>query len=80
VVDVRALTEALPMRLRAVLLLHHYVGFEVREVAAMLGRPEGTIKAHLHHARVQLKAAIADPVGGPVQGGDGLRRPYDRWR
>jgi RNA polymerase sigma-70 factor (ECF subfamily) len=50
-VDVRALIEALPPRLRAAFLLHHYAGFGVREVAAMLGRPEGTIKADLHHAR-----------------------------
>ncbi len=35
-VDVRALIEALPPRLRAVFLLHHYAGFGVREVAAML--------------------------------------------
>ena len=59
-VDVRALIEALPPRLRAAFLLHHYAGFGVREVAAMLGRPEGTIKADLHHARVRLKAALAD--------------------
>ena len=59
-VDVRALIEALPRRLRAAFLLHHYAGFGVREVAAMLGRPEGTIKADLHHARVRLKAALAD--------------------
>jgi len=30
----------------------------VREVSAMLGRPEGTIKADLHHARARLKAAL----------------------
>ena len=59
-VDVRALIEALPPRLRAAFLLHHYAGFGVREVAAMLGKPEGTIKADLHHARVRLKAALAD--------------------
>jgi RNA polymerase sigma-70 factor, ECF subfamily len=54
-VDVRALIEALPPRLRAAFLLHHYAGFEVRQVAAMTGRPEGTIKADLHHARARLK-------------------------
>jgi RNA polymerase sigma-70 factor, ECF subfamily len=59
-VDVRALIEALPPRLRAAFLLHHYAGFGVREIAAMLGKPGGTIKADLHHARVRLKAALAD--------------------
>ena len=58
--DVRGLIEALPPRLRAVFLLHHYAGFEVRQIAAMTGRPEGTIKADLYHARLRLKAALAD--------------------
>jgi len=62
-VDVRALIEGLPPRLRAAFLLHHYAGFEVRQVAAMMGRPEGTIKADLHHARIRLKAALADTEG-----------------
>jgi RNA polymerase sigma-70 factor (ECF subfamily) len=59
-VDVRALIEALPAKLRSAFLLHYYAGFGVREVAAMLGRPEGTIKADLYHARSRLKAAIGD--------------------
>jgi RNA polymerase sigma-70 factor (ECF subfamily) len=59
-VDVRALIERLPPRLRSAFLLHHYAGFGVREVAAMLGRPEGTVKADLHHARAKLKAALTD--------------------
>jgi RNA polymerase sigma-70 factor, ECF subfamily len=59
-VDVRALIEALPARLRSAFLLHYYAGFGVREVAAMLGRPEGTIKADLYHARARLKSALGD--------------------
>ena len=62
-VDVRALIEGLPPRLRSAFLLHYYAGFGVREVATMLGRPEGTVKADLHHARARLKAAIEDPRG-----------------
>ena len=27
----------------------------------MLGRPEGTVKADLHHARARLKAALEEP-------------------
>jgi RNA polymerase sigma-70 factor, ECF subfamily len=64
-VDVRALIESLPARLRAAFLLHYYAGFGVREVAAMLGRPEGTVKADLYHARARLKAALDD--GQPAQ-------------
>lgn len=59
-VDVRALIESLPPRLRSAFLLHYYAGFGVKEVAAMLGRPEGTVKADLHHARARLKAAVGD--------------------
>ena len=62
-VDVRALLEGLPARLRSAFLLHYYAGFPVREVASMLGRPEGTIKADLHHARARLKAALGDTDG-----------------
>jgi RNA polymerase sigma-70 factor (ECF subfamily) len=59
-VDVRALIEVLPPRLRSAFLLHYYAGLGVREVATMLGRPEGTIKADLHHARARLRAALGE--------------------
>ena len=59
-VDVRSLIEALPSRQRSAFLLHYYAGFGVREVAVMLGRPDGTVKADLHHARARLKAALGD--------------------
>jgi RNA polymerase sigma-70 factor (ECF subfamily) len=57
-VDVRALIEDLPPRLRSAFLLHYYAGFAVREVATMLGRPEGTVKADLFAARAKLKASL----------------------
>jgi RNA polymerase sigma-70 factor, ECF subfamily len=59
-VDVRALIQALPERLRSPFLLHYYGGFGLKEVAAMLGRPEGTIKADLFNARARLKAALGE--------------------
>ena len=59
-VDVRALIQALPERLRSPFLLHYYGGFPVKEVAKMLGRPEGTIKADLYHARARLKAELGE--------------------
>jgi RNA polymerase sigma-70 factor, ECF subfamily len=59
-VDVRALIQALPERLRTPFLLHYYGGFGLKEVAVMLGRPEGTIKADLFNARARLKAALGD--------------------
>jgi RNA polymerase sigma-70 factor, ECF subfamily len=62
-VDVRALIQSLPDRLRQPFLLYHYAGFPVRDVAAMLGRPEGTVKADLHHARARLRAALGESHG-----------------
>jgi RNA polymerase sigma-70 factor (ECF subfamily) len=57
--DLRALIQALPHRVRSEFLLHH-AGFSVREIAAMLGRPERAIKADLQHARSRLRAALRD--------------------
>jgi RNA polymerase sigma-70 factor (ECF subfamily) len=73
-VDIRELLSALPARLREPFLLHYYAGFGVKEIAAQLKKPEGTIKADLYHARAKLKEALAErearratgPV--PVQG------------
>ena len=43
--------DGLPERLRAVVLLCAAQGYEVREVAAALAVPEGTVKSRLHRAR-----------------------------
>jgi RNA polymerase sigma-70 factor, ECF subfamily len=59
-VDVRELIAALPARLRDPFLLHYYAGFGLKEIAALVKRPEGTIKADLYHARAKLKEAIAE--------------------
>ena len=62
-VDVRALIQALPDRLRNPFLLHYYGGYPVRDIAVLLGRPEGTIKADLFHARARLRAALGEADG-----------------
>src|SRR5580700_6192942 len=41
-------------------LLHYYAGFPIREVATLLHRPEGTIKADLFAARAKLKTALGE--------------------
>jgi hypothetical protein len=83
-VHIRDLLAALPARLREPFLLHYYAGFGVKEIAAQLKRPEGTIKADLYHARARLKDALAEqeakrgarpvPAQRPVppQGPDGV--------
>ncbi len=62
-VDIRELLSALPARLREPFLLHYYAGFGVKEIAAQLKKPEGTIKADLYHARAKLKEALAAQAG-----------------
>jgi RNA polymerase sigma-70 factor, ECF subfamily len=68
-VDVRELIAALPARLRDPFLLHYYAGFGIKEISALLKRPDGTIKADLYHARAKLKEALAERDGG--RGGSG---------
>jgi RNA polymerase sigma-70 factor (ECF subfamily) len=58
--DVRDLIQSLPARLRDPFLLHYYAGFPLREVAALLHRPEGTIKADLFAARARLRSVLGD--------------------
>jgi RNA polymerase sigma-70 factor, ECF subfamily len=62
-VDVRNLLASLPPRLRDPFLLHYYGGFPIREVATLLHRPEGTIKADLFAARAKLKTALGERDG-----------------
>jgi RNA polymerase sigma-70 factor, ECF subfamily len=44
---------------RAVVVLHHYAGLALPEVAAVLGIPPGTAKSRHHHAMAALRAALA---------------------
>ena len=67
-VDVRELLQGLPARLRDPFLLHYYAGFGVREIAVLLKRPDGTIKADLFHARARLKEALAANAHGGGKG------------
>ena len=72
-VDIRELIQALPARLRDPFLLHYYAGFGVREIAILLKRPEGTIKADLYHARARLKEALGRGTGGNGSGASDAR-------
>jgi RNA polymerase sigma-70 factor, ECF subfamily len=68
-VDVRELIESLPAKLRDPFLLHYYAGFGVKEIAALVKRPEGTVKADLYHARAKLKEALAERDGNQETNG-----------
>jgi RNA polymerase sigma-70 factor (ECF subfamily) len=48
----------LPIEQRAVFILHHYLGWQLNEVADTLGVPLGTVKSRLHYATNSLRAAV----------------------
>ena len=56
--SVRLLVQSLPERLRTPVLLYYYADLPVREVASLMGRNEGTVKADLHAARELLRARL----------------------
>ena len=43
---------------RAVVVLHHHLGYPLTEIAATLGIPVGTARSRLHYAVRQLRAAL----------------------
>jgi RNA polymerase sigma-70 factor, ECF subfamily len=50
--------DALPEKLRIVMILAAIEGYNTREVANLLGLPEGTVKSRLHLARKQLAESL----------------------
>jgi RNA polymerase sigma-70 factor, ECF subfamily len=58
----RAAVNALPAKLRDVLVLREYGGLDYREVSAVLGIELGTVMSRLHRAR----ALLARQLGGEV--------------
>ncbi|WP_042457226.1 RNA polymerase sigma factor [Streptacidiphilus jiangxiensis] len=58
--SVRLLVTSLPERLRDPVLLYYFADLPVREVAARLGRSEGTVKSDLHTARELLRATLGE--------------------
>jgi RNA polymerase sigma-70 factor (ECF subfamily) len=60
----------LPPDQRAILVLHHYLGFSPTEIAETLGLPPGTARSRLHYAHRAMRAALeADARTGSVAGG-----------
>lgn len=56
-VAVRTAVAALPWRERAAIVARFYLGYSVRETAAALGCPEGTVKTLVHRAVGRLRDA-----------------------
>ena len=55
---IAAAVDALPEKLRIVMVLAAIEGYNTREVASLLGLPEGTVKSRLHLARKQLAESL----------------------
>ncbi len=62
VVVVEALKQ-LPEAQRRVIVMHHLADLSVREIAAELSVPEGTVKARLSRGRAALKTLLEDGSG-----------------
>ena len=43
---------------RAVVVLHHHLGYQLTEIAETLGIPAGTARSRLHHAVKQLRGVL----------------------
>jgi RNA polymerase sigma-70 factor, ECF subfamily len=48
----------LTLEQRAVVVLHHHLGYPLTEIAATLGIPAGTARSRLHYAVRQLRAVL----------------------
>lgn len=57
-VVLRASVLGIPAKLRDVVLLHYFADLSVAQVAAAVGRPEGTVKRQLSEARALLAVAL----------------------
>jgi RNA polymerase sigma-70 factor, ECF subfamily len=51
---------------RAVVVLHHHLGYQLTEIADTLGIPAGTARSRLHHAVKQLRAALDSAETAPA--------------
>jgi RNA polymerase sigma-70 factor (ECF subfamily) len=54
----RTAVDALPDRLRPVIVLHYYEDFAVEDIARILGIPQGTVKSRLSRGRDELRRAL----------------------
>ena len=66
---VRATLQRLPEHYRAVVVLRHYENLKFREIAAVLGIPEGTVKSRMAEALDQLAVLLKEfTPPGPESG------------
>jgi len=66
--------EALPDRLRTVLILHDMEGLPYEEIARIVRCPLGTVKSRLFHARMNVREQLLPYLRGDVLAQDGESR------
>jgi RNA polymerase sigma-70 factor (ECF subfamily) len=52
---------------RQAIALSYYKGYTYREVAEILGQPEGTVKSRIRSAMTKLKTSLQDSISEEVQ-------------
>jgi len=61
--------QRLPAEQRTAIVLQHYLGYTLPQIAEILDIPVGTVSSRLHAARRTMRAALeADRRPGPVRG------------
>ena len=58
--DLQWAVDALPQKLRVVVVMHYLDGYAVDEIAKILRRPRGTVCTHLFKARSMLKNLLEE--------------------
>jgi RNA polymerase sigma-70 factor, ECF subfamily len=61
--DVTDALARLSPRQRQCVVLHHYAGYPVKEIASMLGSTTAAVKVHLSQGRKRLRSLLAQEVG-----------------
>ena len=59
----------LPPEQRAVLVMHHFLGYQPIEIAETLGIPAGTARSRLHNAHRAIRAALESDAQAPAARG-----------
>ena len=67
-----AASDGCPIEQRAVLVMHHYLGLRLPEIAETLGIPEGTVRSRLHYATLAMRAVL-EADARPVRIAEGGR-------
>ncbi len=58
--ELRGIVADLPKKLRTVLILKSFKDYSLKEIADMLGIPEGTVKSRLHNAKSIIKRRLGE--------------------